>query len=208
VYFAGMDRESCPAVVCCGGRMDCHGAPLSRTWVKLGETTHAGDTTLSLAEPVTGWKAGDQIILTATHRQARTEGLTEERRVTAIDGRKVMLDQPLKDEHLGSGEYRGEVANLSRNVVVESADPARARGHTMYHRHSAGSIGYAELIYAVQNNIGYATMKNKSGTFVKSDLASVSAAATSDAAASNTGTPASAASIAEDSFDCIPPVPR
>ncbi len=35
-YIAGMDKESCPAIVCCGGRMDFHGAPLNRTWVKLG----------------------------------------------------------------------------------------------------------------------------------------------------------------------------
>ena len=34
--------------------------------------------------------------------------------------------------------YRGEVALLSRNVVVESADPDGVRGHTMYHRNSAG----------------------------------------------------------------------
>jgi hypothetical protein len=47
---------------------------------------------------------------------------------------------PLRFDHLGEGDYRGEVANLSRNVVVESADPAAARGHTMYHRHSAGSV--------------------------------------------------------------------
>ena len=37
------------------------------------------------------------------------------------------------------------MANLSRNVIVESADPAKARGHTMYHRDSAGSVGYAEF---------------------------------------------------------------
>ena len=30
-YVEGMDRQSCPAIVCCGGRMDFHGAPLSRT---------------------------------------------------------------------------------------------------------------------------------------------------------------------------------
>ena len=24
VYFPGMDRQSCPAIVCCGGRMDLH----------------------------------------------------------------------------------------------------------------------------------------------------------------------------------------
>jgi hypothetical protein len=28
-YHEGMDRETCPAIVCCGGRMDFHGAPLS-----------------------------------------------------------------------------------------------------------------------------------------------------------------------------------
>src|SRR5438445_3321 len=59
VYFPGMDRESCPAVVCCGGRMDFHGAPLGRTWVKLGATAKKGDTTVTLAEPVRGWRAGD-----------------------------------------------------------------------------------------------------------------------------------------------------
>ncbi len=37
------------------------------------------------------------------------------------------------------------MANLTRNVVVESADPDGVRGHTMYHRGSAGSISYAEF---------------------------------------------------------------
>jgi phosphate transport system substrate-binding protein len=39
------------------------------------------------------------------------------------------------------------------------------------------AIGYVELIYAVQNNIPYGTVKNSSGNFVKADLASVTAAA-------------------------------
>jgi phosphate transport system substrate-binding protein len=39
------------------------------------------------------------------------------------------------------------------------------------------SIGYVELIYAVQNNIPYGAVKNSAGNFVKADLASVSAAA-------------------------------
>ena len=37
------------------------------------------------------------------------------------------------------------VANLSRNVVVESANPTGVRGHTMYHRDSSGGISYAEF---------------------------------------------------------------
>jgi phosphate transport system substrate-binding protein len=40
-----------------------------------------------------------------------------------------------------------------------------------------GALGYVELIYAVQNKIPYGKVKNSSGTFVKADLASVSAAA-------------------------------
>jgi phosphate transport system substrate-binding protein len=39
------------------------------------------------------------------------------------------------------------------------------------------SVGYIELIYAVQNKIAYGRVKNSSGAFVKADLASVSAAA-------------------------------
>ena len=57
----------------------------------------------------------------------------------------MTLDRPLDHDHLGTGDYRGEIADLSRNVVVESADPAGVRGHTMYHRRSAGSISYAEF---------------------------------------------------------------
>src|SRR5258706_9177309 len=40
-----------------------------------------------------------------------------------------------------------------------------------------GSLGYIELIYAIQNHLPYGKVKNSSGAFVKADLASVSAAA-------------------------------
>lgn len=39
------------------------------------------------------------------------------------------------------------------------------------------SIGYVELIYAIQNNLPYGTVKDSSGEFVKASLAGVSAAA-------------------------------
>jgi phosphate transport system substrate-binding protein len=44
-------------------------------------------------------------------------------------------------------------------------------------KQNPNSIGYVELIYAVQNNIPYGSVKNSSGNFVKADLASVTAAA-------------------------------
>jgi hypothetical protein len=155
IYFEGQDKESCPAIVCCGGRMDFHGAPLSRTWVKLGAPARAGSAEITLAEPVTGWRAGDRVILTGTVRQnkqrktfresTRDSSETEERTVRALDGARLTLDRPLNHDHACAGAYRAEVADLSRNVVVESADPSGERGHTMYHRGSAGSIGYAEF---------------------------------------------------------------
>jgi len=46
-------------------------------------------------------------------------------------------------------------------------------------RQMPGSIGYIELIYAVQNKIPYGTVKNASGNFVKASLDSVTAAAAS-----------------------------
>src|SRR5262249_28957228 len=30
VYFEGANKESLPAIVCCGGKMDFHGAPMNR----------------------------------------------------------------------------------------------------------------------------------------------------------------------------------
>jgi phosphate transport system substrate-binding protein len=39
------------------------------------------------------------------------------------------------------------------------------------------SMGYVELIYAIQNNMPYGDVKNSSGAFIKASLASVSAAA-------------------------------
>jgi phosphate transport system substrate-binding protein len=46
-------------------------------------------------------------------------------------------------------------------------------------RQMQGSIGYIELIYAVQNNIPYGVVRNAAGTFVKASLESVTAAAAS-----------------------------
>ena len=42
-----------------------------------------------------------------------------------------------------------------------------------------GSIGYIELIYALQNNIAYGSVKNAAGEFIKASLGGVTAAAAS-----------------------------
>ena len=48
-------------------------------------------------------------------------------------------------------------------------------------KQTPNSLGYVELIYAIQNKMSYGKVKNSSGEFVKADLASVTAAAASAA---------------------------
>ncbi|MCE9603283.1 MAG: G8 domain-containing protein [Planctomycetia bacterium] len=154
-YLEGLDKVDAPAIVCCSGRMEFHGAPLSRTWVKLGANAAVDAKTITLAEPVSGWRVGDEIIVTASKKTARRGSYrddaskmgTEERRITKIEGTTLHLDEPLKLLHYGEGEFRSEAANLSRNVIVESADPAGVRGHTMYHAFSQGGISYARFAH-------------------------------------------------------------
>ena len=100
-YVDGMDKESCPAIVCCGGRMDFHGAPLSRTWVKLGATREGRRRRRDAG------RAGHRLEGRRPrhrHRRRRPHGDGEDR----IDHRgahhhapstatKLTLDQPLDD---------------------------------------------------------------------------------------------------------------
>ena len=44
-------------------------------------------------------------------------------------------------------------------------------------KRSQGSIGYIELIYALQNKLPFGLVQNREGSFVKADMASVTAAA-------------------------------
>ncbi|MCB1279335.1 G8 domain-containing protein [Prosthecobacter sp.] len=155
VYFEGMDKLSCPAIVCCGGRMEFHGAEMNHTWVKLGGSVKAGASEIPLQDAVTGWKPGDHLFITGTVRQkkraktfqasVRLGTQTEERTITAVKDKALVLDKPLQFDHEGDGDYRAEVANLSRNVIVESAADGELRGHTMFHRGSQGGISYAEF---------------------------------------------------------------
>src|SRR6201984_3329645 len=51
------------------------------------------------------------------------------------------------------------------------------QGVTAHVKNTPNSIGYVELIYAIQNKMPYGRVKNSSGAFIKADLASVTAAA-------------------------------
>ena len=125
-YVDGMDRQTCPAIVCCGGRMDFHGAPMSRTWVKLGATAPAGTRRRDprrAGHRLAGRRPRDRhghpgrqrhrrhpAPEDGRHRpgRRRTDGgyrtdaepgvpvYTEERTVRAVDGDRLTLDRPAR----------------------------------------------------------------------------------------------------------------
>jgi hypothetical protein len=157
-YLEGMNNDDAPAIACCSARMEIHGAPLIHTWVKLAEDARPKQNKVLVADGVSDWRVGDEVIVTASERGAAfgsyrpgarqaSQAQTETRRITAIDGQTLALDKPLEFTHLGTGEFKSEVANLSRNVIVESADPRGVRGHTVYHRFSRGGISYARFAH-------------------------------------------------------------
>ena len=101
----GLDPENCPAIVCCGGRMDFHGAELSRTWVKLGATAAKGSTDgrprragHRLAGRRPRHRHGDAQAEGARRRQCTRASApgreTEERTIRAIDGHALDARRP------------------------------------------------------------------------------------------------------------------
>jgi phosphate transport system substrate-binding protein len=76
-----------------------------------------------------------------------------------------------------SDEWKSKVnRNTSVNWPVGLGGKGN-EGVTGLVKQTPDSIGYVELIYAVQNNIPYGAVKNAAGSFIKADLASVTAAA-------------------------------
>jgi phosphate transport system substrate-binding protein len=55
-------------------------------------------------------------------------------------------------------------------------------------KQTPGAIGYVELIYAIQNNIGYGLVRNKAGNYVQASLETTTNAAAAAVAALDAGT--------------------
>jgi phosphate transport system substrate-binding protein len=118
----------------------------------------------------------------------------------AIAGANTGVNLPSKDIVVvhrsdGSGttyvwtDYLSKISDDWKNKVGKGASvnwPAGlggkgSEGVTGLIKQTPLSVGYVELVYAVQNNIQYGTVRNSAGAFVKADLASVSAAAAASA---------------------------
>jgi hypothetical protein len=116
-----------------GGTLSLHG-DRTHTWTKLSKTAEAGSRSIEVLD-AHGWRVGDEIVLASTDFDPRQ---AERRRITAISGNTLTLDQPLQYMHFGKITFgideRGEVGLLTRNILVQASEDAEQSyfgGHIM-----------------------------------------------------------------------------
>lgn len=159
--LSGQTDSDHPALFCNGGRWVMQGVTLANPWTRLTATANVGATTLTVADSISDWAVGDRVLVVASRNGKGNFGdaapsyrttmvpESEERTITAINTstKTITLNSGLTYKHEGYGGYFPEVANLTRTVVVTSADrsSSNTRGHTMFNAHSRGSLAYARF---------------------------------------------------------------
>jgi phosphate transport system substrate-binding protein len=76
-----------------------------------------------------------------------------------------------------SPDWKSKVGTAKSVSWPRGLGGAQSAGVTGLVKQNPNSISYVELLYALQNKIGYGRVKNSAGTFVKADVASVTEAA-------------------------------
>jgi phosphate transport system substrate-binding protein len=76
-----------------------------------------------------------------------------------------------------SPDWKSKVGAAKSVSWPKGLGGAQSAGVTGLVKQTPNSIGYVELLYALQNKIGYGSVKNAAGTFVKADVATVTEAA-------------------------------
>ena len=113
------------------GGLDLHGTPHNVSWTRLATTASAGQTSITLSEPV-DWAVGDEIVLTTTDTRI---GHAERHTIGSISGGGTIigLTNALAYTHIvinhvfPNGEMyhvAGAVGLLTRNVRIINRSPA------------------------------------------------------------------------------------
>ncbi|MEL7044104.1 MAG: G8 domain-containing protein, partial [Pseudomonadota bacterium] len=144
------------------GTVEIHGANKT-DWLAVdpGTEVSAGDTSLLLETAPSGWRVGDQLVISGTYTDLGTNAHGDEnyhdevRTITNINGRQITLNTALAyNHHLepGFNSLRLYVANTTRNVSFSTQDwetgnvPTQQRAHAMFmsqdtHIENAGFYG-------------------------------------------------------------------
>lgn len=110
------------------GAVSIYGAAKT-PYARLTRAPRKGDTKLTLAQAPSNWKKGDLLIIPAT----TLGGDDELRQIFGIDGTEISIE-PLERDHLAPAEdLFVPVANLLRNVIIESESwKPDYSGHVMF----------------------------------------------------------------------------
>ena len=135
------------------GTLDLHGNR-EHSWTKLADTAEKGSRQITVLN-AGDWRAGDRIVLASTDFNPRQ---AEVRNVTAVNGNRLTLDQPLEYMHYGKVTYgvdeRGEVGLLNRNIKIQASEDSNQDyfgGHIMAMVGSQMHVDGIELTRMGQN---------------------------------------------------------
>jgi len=124
------------------GPVEMHGAAVT-PWATLSIAPQAGQTELVLDEVPLNWHVGDQLLLPGTNPLANEDELLM---IQAIAGNTVTVAPLAYDHQPPDASFAVHLANLSRNIVIESENTATdRRGHVMLMHQRDVQISYAAL---------------------------------------------------------------
>lgn len=139
------------------GRITMHGAVKTPTFTRLAREARAGQTMLTLEQPVPSWRAGDHIVIPDTRQVRENErgsnyrSRDEKIAIASVSGAQIVLTSPLEHDHSGVRNDEGQVeflphvGNVSRNVRVRSENPGGTRGHMLFMYRADVDLRYVEV---------------------------------------------------------------
>ena len=129
------------------GDVLCMGSPKT-PFVRSTSGIPAGATSATFDVPPQGWRPGDRIAIPDTRQRVNPsdyDSHTEIVVITDICGGTVEFTPTQYDHPVGTHEWMTpHVANISRDVLIQSENPDGIRGHTMT-MGGIGEWGYAEI---------------------------------------------------------------
>ena len=170
-----------------GSTVNIYGATKDNTKTLLTADAASGQAVINVTS-TSGWAANDEVALAST---TRTAGQSEKRTVSTINsGTQATLSTNLTNTHHGSGDYVGEVVNLTRNVKIRGTSQTLC-AYVNCAATSSFTASYAEFYWlgsgtALKRGVQVGT--TSSGTFSATFCSFYDYFATSSTGVSFTGT--------------------
>ena len=148
------------------GRIEIEGAAKT-SWTRLTAELLAGQSTIAVVDTA-GWQVGDQLVVADSRDLPSSTPTPETFRIVSVAGTQVTLDHPAVIQHPASRDASGvlerfaPVANLTRSLVIRSANPVGTRGHLMITMGATGFLRNVEI-----RDMGRTTNELLSATNVK-----------------------------------------